>query len=112
RKVLGLPTPFFIAHRGMANVYPENTLEAYRGAVALDVDAIDTDCWRTRDGGLVCLHDDTLDRTTSSSGYSHQLTAPGAAVLEVDAGGWFAAAWSSTLRVPSFNDVLDEFGGR
>ncbi len=110
RLAASLPIPFFIGHRGMANVFPENTLEAYRGAVALGVDVIETDCWLTRDGGLVCLHDDTLDRTTSSSGSSHELTTPGAAILEVDAGHWFAAAWPTALRVPSFTDVLDELG--
>ena len=110
RLAASLPIPFFIGHRGMANVFPENTLEAYRGAVALGVDVVETDCWLTRDGGLVCLHDDTLDRTTSGSGSSHELTTPGAAILEVDAGRWFAAAWPTALRVPSFTDVLDELG--
>ena len=64
RRVADLPTPFFIAHRGMANLYPENTLEAYRGSVALGVEMVEEDCWLTRDGGLVCLHDPKVDRTT------------------------------------------------
>jgi glycerophosphoryl diester phosphodiesterase len=112
RRVADLRAPFWIAHRGMANVYPENTLEAYRGTVALGVDVVEPDCWLTRDGGLVCLHDGTVDRTTDGSGSSHELTVPGASVLHVDAGKWFAAAWPNTLRVPSFTDVLDELGGR
>ena len=64
RRIADLSVPVWIAHRGMANVYPENTLEAYRGAVALGVDVVEPDCWLTRDGGLVCLHDATVDRTT------------------------------------------------
>jgi glycerophosphoryl diester phosphodiesterase len=111
-RVADLRTPFFIAHRGMANVYPENTLEAYRGTVALGVDVVETDCWLSRDGGLVCLHDATLDRTTTGSGPTHDLTLPGALVLRVDAGRWFTDAWPNTLRVPAFTDVLDEVGGR
>ncbi|HEY3712928.1 MAG TPA: glycerophosphodiester phosphodiesterase family protein [Jatrophihabitantaceae bacterium] len=112
RRVADLPAPFWIAHRGMANVYPENTLEAYRGTVALGVDVVEPDCWLTRDGGLVCLHDGTVDRTTDGSGSTDRLTVPGASLLRVDAGSWFAAAWPNTLRVPTFTDVLDEFGGR
>ncbi|HYU03111.1 MAG TPA: glycerophosphodiester phosphodiesterase family protein [Jatrophihabitantaceae bacterium] len=112
RRAADMRAPFWIAHRGMANVYPENTLEAYRGTVALGVDVVEPDCWLTRDGGLVCLHDGTVDRTTDGSGSSHELTVPGASVLRVDAGRWFAAAWPNTLRVPTFTDVLDELGGR
>jgi glycerophosphoryl diester phosphodiesterase len=96
----------------MANVYPENTLEAYRGTVALGVDAVEPDCWLTRDGALVCLHDATVDRTTDGSGNTAELTLPDAEVLHVDAGTWFAAAWPNTLRVPTLTDVLDELGGR
>jgi glycerophosphoryl diester phosphodiesterase len=96
----------------MANVYPENTLEAYRGTVALGVDVVEPDCWLTRDGALVCLHDATVDRTTDGSGNTDELTVAGAEVLHVDAGTWFAAAWPNTLRVPTLTDVLDELGGR
>ncbi len=112
RRVADLPTPFFIAHRGMANVYPENSLEAYCGAAALGVDVVETDCWLTRDAELVCLHDATVDRTTTGSGSSHDLTLAGTEVLHIDAGRWFAAAWPNTLRVPTFTDVLDELGGQ
>jgi glycerophosphoryl diester phosphodiesterase len=96
----------------MANVYPENTLEAYRAAVALGVDVVEPDCWLTRDGALVCLHDATVDRTTDGSGNTAELTLPGAEVLHVDAGTWFAAAWPNTLRVPTLTDVLEELGGQ
>ncbi len=112
RRVADLSAPFWIAHRGMANVYPENTLEAYRGTVALGVDVVEPDCWRTRDGGLVCMHDATVDRTTDGSGNTDELTMPGAELLHVDAGTWFAAAWPNTLRVPTLTDVLDELGGQ
>lgn len=107
-----LPAPFWIAHRGMANVHPENTLEAYRGSASLGVDVIEPDCWLTRDGALICLHDATVDRTTDGSGSTDQLTGPAARNLHVDAGRWFAAAWPNTLRVPTLTDVLDELGGR
>jgi glycerophosphoryl diester phosphodiesterase len=112
RRVVDLSMPFWIAHRGMANVYPENTLEAYRGTLALGVDVVEPDCWLTRDGALVCLHDATVDRTTDGSGNTDELTVAAAAMLHVDAGTWFAAAWPNTLRVPTLTDVLDELGGK
>jgi glycerophosphoryl diester phosphodiesterase len=112
RWAAALPAPFFVAHRGMADLYPENTLEAYRGSVALGVDVVEIDCWLTDDGTLVCLHDSTVDRTTTGSGFTHDLESATATALRVDAGAWFAAAWPSTLRVPTFTDVLDELGGR
>jgi len=109
--VADLSTPFWIAHRGAANVYPENTLDGYRGAASLGADVVEPDCWLTRDGGLVCLHDATVDRTTDGSGPSDQLSVPAARSLHVDAGRWFAAAWPNTLPVPTLTDVLGELGG-
>jgi glycerophosphoryl diester phosphodiesterase len=96
----------------MADLYPENTLEAYRGSVALGIDVVEIDCWLTGDGTLVCMHDSTLDRTTNGSGNTHDLRVATATALRVDAGSWFAPAWPSTLRVPTFMEVLDELGGR
>jgi glycerophosphoryl diester phosphodiesterase len=96
----------------MANVYPENTEEAYRGTLALGVDVVELDCWLLGDGGLVCLHDARVDRTTDGSGNTDELTLADAKLLNVDAGSWFAQAWPNTLRVPTLTDVLDELGGR
>ena len=96
----------------MADLYPENTLEAYRGSVALGIDVVEIDCWLTGDGTLVCMHDSTLDRTTTGSGNTRDLRMATTTALRVDAGSWFAAAWPSTLRVPTFTEVLDELGGR
>jgi glycerophosphoryl diester phosphodiesterase len=57
-----------IAHRGANQLAPENTLEAFRKAHEGGAQAIELDVQRTRDGQLVVLHDDTLDRTTSRRG--------------------------------------------
>ncbi|MBN8216009.1 MAG: hypothetical protein J0L75_05170 [Spirochaetes bacterium] len=51
------------AHRGDASRAPENTLRAFRLALELGVDWIETDVRRTRDGRLVLLHDDRTGRT-------------------------------------------------
>lgn len=50
------------AHRGNSNEFPENTLPAFRSAIALGADWIETDIYRTRDGRLVVSHDKTTER--------------------------------------------------
>ncbi len=60
--------PRIAAHRGGALLWLENSLDAYRQALALDVDYVETDVHLTADGEVVVLHDATLDRTTSGAG--------------------------------------------
>lgn len=58
-----------IAHRGgIVPGYAENTLAAYRRAVSIGVDIIEIDLRGSRDGEVIVLHDETLDRTTDGSG--------------------------------------------
>ena len=59
---------FVAAHRGWCAKYPENTMAAFRGALELNVDQIETDVRVTRDGELVLIHDATVDRTTNGKG--------------------------------------------
>jgi len=59
---------FVAAHRGWSEKYPENTMAAFRAAVELGVDQIETDVRVTRDGELVLIHDSTVDRTTNGKG--------------------------------------------
>jgi glycerophosphoryl diester phosphodiesterase len=60
--------PRIAAHRGGALLWPENSLLAYRHALAAGVDLVETDVHLTRDGEVVVLHDPTLDRTTTMRG--------------------------------------------
>lgn len=60
--------PLIAAHRGGAALWPENSLLAFRNALALGVDFLETDVHLTADGDVVILHDPTLDRTTSGTG--------------------------------------------
>lgn len=57
-----------IAHRGGAAEARENTLEAFRHAVAVGADMVETDARRSRDGAAVVCHDERLDRTTAAAG--------------------------------------------
>lgn len=61
-------SPIAFAHRGGAALWPENTLVAFRGAVELGFRYLETDLRMTRDGVIVCFHDETLERTTNGSG--------------------------------------------
>jgi len=62
------PLPLTFAHRGGAGLWPENTLEAFRGAIELGCTHVETDVRMTRDGEIVVFHDEALERTTDGSG--------------------------------------------
>ena len=57
-----------VAHRGASRQAPENTMEAFKLGVKAGADAIELDVHLTADGELAVIHDDTLDRTTDSTG--------------------------------------------
>ena len=56
------------AHRGYSAAYPENTMLAFREALKLDIDMIETDVHMTSDGVLVLMHDHVMERTTDMKG--------------------------------------------
>jgi glycerophosphoryl diester phosphodiesterase len=93
-----------VAHRGASGSAPENTQRAFRLASRLGADAIETDIRRTRDGRLVLLHDDTVDRTTDGSGRVRDLTL--GEIRRLDAGGWFGPAFAGE-RVLTFSEGLE-----
>ncbi len=86
-----------IAHRGASQKCPENTLLAFRTAVKQGTDFVETDVQMTRDGELVLMHDETLDRTTNGSGFVHDHTF--ALLRELDAG--------KGERVPTLRELFE-----
>jgi glycerophosphoryl diester phosphodiesterase len=62
------PGPIPFAHRGGAGDWPENTMPAFEGAVALGYRYVETDVHVTSDGVLLAFHDDRLDRVTDRTG--------------------------------------------
>lgn len=60
--------PYIMAHRGNMARCPENTLAAFRRGVIDGADIIETDIRLSGDGVFVCIHDETVDRTTGGSG--------------------------------------------
>src|SRR6195256_386418 len=64
-KTLDGQAPLVIAHRGASAYFPEETIEAYRLAIAMGVDVIEPDIVVTKDGVLIARHDVTLNTSTN-----------------------------------------------
>lgn len=96
------PRPFVIAHRGNNVAAPENTLAAFRRAIADGADVLETDLHVTRDGAFVCIHDATLDRTAGRPGVVAELTLEELRAYRV-AGG---RAGFEGERVPTLDELL------
>ena len=62
------------AHRGASAYAPENTLAAFRQAAAMNADGIELDVQKTKDGKLVVIHDETVDRVSTASGWVKDFT--------------------------------------
>lgn len=97
--------PVVVAHRGSSHFAPENTVPAYRRAAKQGSSAAEVDVQLTADGHVVCLHDDTLDRTTTGTGPLAQQDL--ALVRSLDAGSWKDPSFAGT-RVPLLAEVLAE----
>nr|WP_048149033.1 glycerophosphodiester phosphodiesterase family protein [Palaeococcus ferrophilus] len=65
---------FVLGHRGYSAKYPENTLLAFRKAIEAGADGVELDVWLTRDGEVVVIHDETVDRTSNGSGKVKEMT--------------------------------------
>ncbi|WP_025720160.1 glycerophosphodiester phosphodiesterase [Paenibacillus sp. 1-18] len=92
------------AHRGASGVCPENTLAAFRHALELGATGIETDVQRTKDGRLVLIHDESLERTTGSPLDVRDITLQELNTL--DAGGWFGEKFRGE-RVPLLDELLE-----
>jgi len=88
---------FVAAHRGWRSKYPENTMEAFRAALDLGVDQIETDVRVTRDGKLVLIHDATVDRTTNGTGNVEDYTLE--ELQKLDAG--------NGTKIPTLIDLME-----
>jgi glycerophosphoryl diester phosphodiesterase len=93
-----------IGHRGASGHAPENTLAAFRKAVAMGATFIETDLQLSRDSHFVAIHDDTLDRTTTGQGKVHDQTL--AVLRRLDAGSWFGSEYAGE-RIPTLEEILE-----
>ena len=83
-----MTAPLIIGHRGASAIAPENTMAAFREAIAAGADGIEFDVRLTRDGVPVVIHDSTLHRTAGSPQRIADLT--WAELKSIKVGSWFA----------------------
>jgi glycerophosphoryl diester phosphodiesterase len=94
---------WIVAHRGASHDAPENTLAAFQLAWEQGADAIEGDFHLTRDGRIVCIHDEKTKRT---SGEEHVVSASALDELRrLDVGRWKGARWAGE-RIPTLEEVL------
>lgn len=86
-----------IAHRGGIAYAPENTLAAFQNAINQGVDWLEFDVQMTKDGALVVIHDETVDRTTNGTGAVRDMTLE--QIRSLDAG--------QGQKVPTFEEVME-----
>jgi len=113
-----------IAHRGASAYAPEHTLTAYRLAIVQDADYVEQDLAVTRDGVLICLHDDSLERTTNVEEVFPQRATIDpvtgrrqwlavdftlAEIKQLDAGSWFDPKFAGE-RVPTWDEAVAVVG--
>lgn len=94
--------PAILGHRGALMLAPENTLAAFGMCLGTGTD-IELDIWPTKDGELVVIHDDTVNRTTNGTGRVADLTLR--QIRQLDAGSWFHEDFAGE-RIPTFGQVL------
>jgi glycerophosphoryl diester phosphodiesterase len=109
-----VPVPSVIGHRGACGELPENTLASFGLAVTQGAVILETDVHVTRDGALVLIHDEVLERTTNGRGRvaGHSL----AELRRLDAGHQFDPAGDGSfpfrgrgIQIPTLEETLEAF---
>lgn len=101
-----------IAHRGDHTVLPENTLAAYQSGIASGVDYVEVDLRTSKDGFLVIMHNESVDRMTNGKGNIKDLDYATIRALKIPAGNDASPAAPSgttagkTFQIPTFREVL------
>ncbi len=91
-----------MGHRGAPAYEPENTLRSLRRALEIGVDAVEIDVHLSKDGRIMVIHDDSVDRTTNGKGRVRDLTF--AQLRQLDAG--------KGERIPSLEEAADLVVGK
>jgi len=103
-----------IAHRGGAKLWPEESMLAFQNATAAGVDVLELDVHATKDGKIVCMHDELVDRTTDGTGLLKEKTF--AEVQALDAAAKFTTDGGKTfphkgkgIKVATLEEILRAF---
>lgn len=90
------------AHRGCSKMYPENTMLSFEKAAAIkNLTGIELDIQLTRDGELVVIHDERVDRTTEGIGFVRDYTLSELKRLHIYADD------NPTQTIPTMEEVFD-----
>ncbi len=99
-----------IAHRGASGTFPENTVSAFRAAVEAGADMCELDVQLSRDGAVVVIHDDTVERTTDGIGEVAELTLE--ELKRLDAGAKFKGGPFKGAQIPTLDEVFSATSGK
>ena len=102
-----MSVPLIIGHRGASAVAPENTMAAFREAIAVGADGIEFDVRLTGDGVPVVIHDSTLRRTGGVNKRVGDLSWHD--LNQIDVGSWFRAGSFANETVPSLVELFELF---
>lgn len=91
------------AHRGASGNYPENTMIAFEKAGEFGANGIETDVHMTKDGQLVLIHDETVDRTTNGKGFIKDYNY--SEIESLDAGMWFNKRFKGE-KIPKLEELI------
>jgi len=95
--------PIIYAHRGASSQAPENTMAAFVRALELGAGGIELDIHMTKDGHLVVIHDEAIDRTSNGIGKVKDLSL--SELLEYDFGSWFSEDFAAE-RIVTLEQVI------
>ena len=99
-----------IAHRGASGSFPENTVSAFQAAVDAGADMCELDVQLSRDGAIVVIHDDTVERTTDGKGEVAELTLE--ELKRLDAGAKFKGGPFKGAQIPTLDEVFAVTSGK
>lgn len=102
-----MPFPLIIGHRGASAVAPENTMAAFREAIAVGANGIEFDVRLASDGVPVVIHDSTLRRTGGVNKRVADLS--GHELSQIDVGSWFKSGSFAGETVPSLAQLFELF---
>lgn len=95
----------YAAHRGYSNYAPENSIAAFELAGKMGFWGIETDFYQTADGQFICLHDETLDRTTDGTGKPGDYTLEQLMQFNIDSGNYIET--TENLKIPTMTEYLE-----
>lgn len=95
-----------VAHRACWLQAPENSLEAIDTCIRLGVDMVEIDVRRTKDGQLILIHDETVDRTTDGHGQVSEMTLAEIKQLRLKSSDGGKKSYITDHTVPTLKEAL------